>query len=220
MDIHRLAHRNHRAAHDARSGDPQRQAQYDNDLPRPWAEHGDHDDQHDQFGEAHPGIDEALRDHVEPAAEIAAEDADHDRDHRRQARGAEADDHRHARAVQAARQHVPSQVVCPERMVEPRWLQAVDGTDLVEAIGCQHVGEQATQQEQHADHAADRAQRLVAEQPRQEGRERGAPSKGDARAWDDGDRAAKGGRVNAGRIDGAWGIGGTHLWRTRGSRRP
>ena len=37
----------------------------------PGPDHRDDDDQDDEVGEAHPGIDEALHDQVELAAEIA-----------------------------------------------------------------------------------------------------------------------------------------------------
>ena len=62
--------------------DAEQQAEHADDLRQARAEHGHHDQQDDQIGKAHPGVDEALHDQVELAAEIAGEDADHDRDER------------------------------------------------------------------------------------------------------------------------------------------
>ena len=69
---------------------PSSKAEREDDLRQARAEHGHHDQQDDEVGKAHPGIDEALHDQVELAAEIAGEDADHDRDHRCQRRGVNA----------------------------------------------------------------------------------------------------------------------------------
>ena len=63
---------------------PSSKAERDDDLRHARAEHRHHDDQDDEVGKAHPGVDEALHDQVELAAEIAGDDADHDRDHGRQ----------------------------------------------------------------------------------------------------------------------------------------
>ena len=81
----------------------------------PGPDDRDDDDQDDEVGEAHPGVDEALHDHVELAAEIARHDADHDRDEGGERRRAEADDDRELRAVEAAREHVAAEIVGAER---------------------------------------------------------------------------------------------------------
>ena len=121
-------------------------------------------------GKAHPGVDQALDDHVEPPAEIAGEDADQHRDHGGERRRGQPDDHRQLRAVQAARQHVAAEVVGAEGKLPGRRLEPVDRADLVEAVGRQEVGEDAAEQEQQEDDAGDGAQRLVAEQPSHQAR--------------------------------------------------
>ena len=116
VHVHVLAHRDHGGADDARAGDAEQQAERADDLRQAGAEHGNHDQQDDEVGKAHPGIDETLRDQVDLAAEIAGEDADHDGDDRGQRRGGEGDDHRDLRAVEAAREHVAAEIVGAERI--------------------------------------------------------------------------------------------------------
>ena len=95
---------------------PSKQAERADDLRQAGAEHGNHDQQDDEIGKAHPGIDEALRDQIDLAAEIAGEDADDDGDDCCQRCGGERDDHRDLRAVQAAREHVAAEIVGSERI--------------------------------------------------------------------------------------------------------
>ena len=169
MDVGVLAHRQHGAADDAAAADAVEQARECTITgPMPGPDHRHHDDQDDQVGEAHPGVDEALHDHVELAAEIARDDADEDRDHGGERRRGEADDHRELRAVEAAREHVAAEIVGAQPELLRRRLQPVDRADLVVAVGRQHVGEDAAEQEDDADDEADGAERLVAEQPAEE----------------------------------------------------
>jgi hypothetical protein len=98
---------------------PSRQPSVKDDLGNAGAEHRHHHQQDDEIGKTHPGIDEALHDQVELAAEIAGEDSDRDGHDRRQGRGGEGDDHGNLRAVKAARQHVPAEIIGAEP-VRPR----------------------------------------------------------------------------------------------------
>ena len=182
MDIGVLAHRQHGTADDAAAADAVEQAQQHDHRAHAGTDHRHHHDQDDEVGEAHPGIDEALHDHVELAAEITRHDADQDRYDSGERRGAEADDHRELRAVEAAREHVAAEIVGAQPELLRRRLQAIDRADLVEAVGRQPVGEDAGEQEQHADHEAEGAQRLVAEQPADEG-DRAATGQAAAASW-------------------------------------
>jgi hypothetical protein len=137
-------------------------------ITRAGADHGDHDDEHDEVGEALPGIDEALDEKIDLAAEIAGNDADNDRDERGETSGAEADDDRELRAVETAREHVAAEVVGAERKRRGRGLEPVDRVDLVHAVGREQVGENAAKQEQQEHQAADGAERLLAKQPADE----------------------------------------------------
>ena len=73
-------------ADDARAGDAEQQAERDDDLRHAGADHRHDHDQHDQVGEALPGVDEALGDEIDLAAEVAGDDAEHDGDERGEAR--------------------------------------------------------------------------------------------------------------------------------------
>ena len=52
---------------------PSSKAEREDDLRQARAEHGHHDEQDDEVRKTHPGIDEALHDQVELAAEIAGD---------------------------------------------------------------------------------------------------------------------------------------------------
>ena len=109
--------------------------------------------------------------HVDLAAEIASDDADDDRDD-----GGEllrrADDDREPRAVEKARKYVAAEIVGAEPELPARRLQPVDRHDLVEAVGRQHVGEDAGEQEYQTYNSTERAERLFAEQPNTKDRKR------------------------------------------------
>ena len=94
---------------------PSSKAEREDDLRQARTEHGHHDEQDDEIRKTHPGIDEALRDQIDLAAEIAGEDSDHDRDDGRKRRGGKRDDHRELRAIEAAREHVAAEIVGSER---------------------------------------------------------------------------------------------------------
>jgi hypothetical protein len=190
MDIGVLAHRQHGATDDSAAADAVEQPEQDDHRSHARADHRHHDDQDDEVGEAHPGIDEALHDHVELAAEIARNDADQDRDHGRERRRGKADDHRQLRAVEAAREHVAAEIVGAQPELLRRRLQAVDRADLVVAVRGQNVGEDAAEQEDDADHESEGAERLVAKQPAEEGQRAGggqAPLARGADGFGDGD---------------------------------
>jgi hypothetical protein len=80
---------------------------------------------------------------------------------------------RELRTVEAAREHVAAEVVGAQPELLRRRLEAVDRADLVEAVGRQNVGEDAAEQEDDADDEAEGAERLVAEQPAEEGQRAG-----------------------------------------------
>src|SRR5581483_11066460 len=112
-------------ADDARAGNAEQQAQRDDDLRHAGPDHRHDDDEDDEIGEALPGVDEALRDEVDLAAEIAGDDTDDDRDQRGEARRTEADDDGKLGAVYATREHVAAEVVGAERIGPRRRLEAV-----------------------------------------------------------------------------------------------
>ena len=84
------------------------------DRQHAGADDRDDHDQDDEVGEAHPGIDEALHDHVELAAEIAVTMPMKIEITVASAGGGEADDHREPRAVEEAREDVAAEIVGAE----------------------------------------------------------------------------------------------------------
>ena len=130
MHVHVLPHRHYGGADNARAGNAQQQPERADDLRNARTEHGDHDQQDDQIRKAHPGIDEALRDQIDLAAEITGQDSDHDRDNRCERRGGKSDDHRQLRAIEAPRQHVAAEIVGSERISPGRRQQTIARADL------------------------------------------------------------------------------------------
>ena len=198
MGVRVLPNRDHRAAHDARAGDAVEQPEHDDDLRHAGADHGDDGDEQQQVRENHPGVHEALDEHVGAATEIARGHAEHDGHQGGQGRRASADDHRQLGADQNPGEHVAAQVIGAEQVLRRRRQQPHRHVGLVQPVGRDQFGEQAAHQEEQEHCAAECAQGLFMNQPPGEALRRRA------------------GRRGANRRQ----RGLAHWWRTLGSSQP
>ena len=119
-------------------------------------------------GKRHPGVDEALHQQVQLAAEESGGAADQDRDHDVQRGCRQPDEQRQPRPEDEAAQQVAPQLVGAQEVAQRRAAQPVDGVHLEGRIGRQRVGEDRHQDQQQNHDAAGGAERLFLPQSDEE----------------------------------------------------
>jgi hypothetical protein len=118
LDEPALAQRERLAPHDSGVRDPARHAEYENDVEEACSEDREHRDGQHQDGECELHVTQAHQRVVGPAPVVAREQPQRDAQHTGDHDGRQADDQRHARAVEEPARDVAAQRVGAERMLD------------------------------------------------------------------------------------------------------
>ena len=154
-----LARRQDRAAKEPGEDRYLRHPDGDHDLPEPLPEDRDQPDREEQPRNREHDVGAAHDHRVHPAAEVAGQCAEEGAETEADGRGDEPDQQRVARAVDDAREHVPTLLVEPERMLGRR-PGAADSTEAIQVADLwilrRHPRrEEGHEEEDRDDHEAD-----------------------------------------------------------------
>ena len=161
LDVLVLADGQDGAPDDPRVAGRRPDAQGQNHVAQPLAQHGHDRQEHDEAGKCHQRIDAPLQDGVDPSPVITGQNADDGRQERADGHRPEPEEHRDARPVDDAAQDVAPEIVRSQQVVQAGSLQAVGRSHLDGVIGCQHRREQGCRHEQDDQQAPQSPQRLA-----------------------------------------------------------